>query len=56
LSAIRPSRVFRVSSPSDTVIAVCTNPGAIALTVTLRDPISSANALVKPMMPAFDAA
>ena len=53
---MRPSRVLRASSASETVIAVWMNPGAIALTVTFRDPISRASAFVKPMMPAFEAA
>ena len=44
------------SSVIASVIAVVMKPGAMAFTVTLREPISSASDFVKPMSAAFDAA
>jgi len=50
------STACRCESGNTCVMSVSMNPGATALTVTLRGASSFANALVNPTMPAFEAA
>jgi hypothetical protein len=54
-SGIKLNILWRTGSGMFSVMAVAMNPGAIALTVMLRLATSEATALVRPMMPAFEA-